>query len=263
MKIWTQLIISALGGGFTVKILDIAYQEIRNKGHKQQTIDKLVDENLDPILKSCDEIVGKIRSLVQADFKPLISMQNDIGSVRFVGTDEGDLLFLFANFWARVEILKRQTIALDLSSHEKGKILFSYFNCLESRKIRLVDRSVQRAIGETLIVDKDMSQTKLFVNFSNQFEIDPLTRRWFSQLHNIFLRIKHTSERQKLLQYAVVLHSMIDELDPHHRVTKDRPSWPNKLTERTRKGLRYRVFGVYLDFVKNPEKYTVPNRKKR
>lgn len=254
---WAQLLISAIGGGITVKLLDIAYQELRHRGNKQQAINKLVEENLDPILKSTDEIVGKIRSLAEADFKPLEKIPRDMEPVKEIRADVTSLLFLFANFWARVELLKRQSIALGISQHKNGNKLLKYFNCLESRRIRLLDRSVQRAIGETLINEKDLSQskTKLFIEFVDQLENDPSSRRWVFSLYDIFFRIRHTSERQKILLYAAVLHSMIDELDPRHRVTKDRPSWPNKLSNKTRRALHYRVFGVYLTFVKNPEKY--------
>ena len=65
----------------------------------------------------------------------------------------------------------------------------------------------------------------------------------------------HTTGRQQLLQYGVVVHAMIDTLDSNHSVTRDRPAIPNKLSKQTWRDLRYRVFGIYLTFVAGPEKY--------
>ena len=76
----------------------------------------------------------------------------------------------------------------------------------------------------------------------------------------VFCRTHHTSDRQQLLQYGIVVHALIDTLDPTHVVTNKRPSYPNKLTKKTRNGLRYRVFRVYLQFVTDSRKFTGATR---
>jgi hypothetical protein len=75
-------------------------------------------------------------------------------------------------------------------------------------------------------------------------------------------RTEHTTERQRLLQYGIVVHAMIDLLDPTHSITRARPSMPNKLTTKSWRALNYRVFGVYLTFVKDRQKYIGPPRRR-
>jgi len=65
----------------------------------------------------------------------------------------------------------------------------------------------------------------------------------------------------KHLPKPFVIHALIDSLDPHHSVTRERPSWPDKLSVRSWRDLDYRVFGVYLKFVSNRRKYLGPPKK--
>jgi hypothetical protein len=94
-----------------------------------------------------------------------------------------------------------------------------------------------------------------YVEFVRSLETKEDMRRWIEPLANLFRRMHHTRDRQQLLQYGVVVHALIDVLDPRHVVTSNRPSYPNKLSEKTRRNLAFRVFGVYLKFVSNKEKY--------
>ncbi len=73
--------------------------------------------------------------------------------------------------------------------------------------------------------------------------------------------MEHTSDRQRLLRYGIVIHAMIDTLDPQHQVSRDRPSYPYKLSRKSWRDLRYRVFGVYLKFVQGSQKYLGPPKK--
>jgi hypothetical protein len=75
---WFKLITAALGGGLTVKLFDIVYQEIRRHFDQSQSAKRFVDEHLDPLLKAADELVGKLRSLADDDFKELY----DVGGGR-------------------------------------------------------------------------------------------------------------------------------------------------------------------------------------
>ena len=61
-----------------------------------------------------------------------------------------------------------------------------------------------------------------------------------------------------LLAYAVVVHAMLDSLDPRHAITRDRPAFPGKLSARTWKSLHYKVFGTYLSEVSDGTKYIGP-----
>ena len=149
---WFELLAAALGGGITVKALDIAYQELRHRSERSRSAVRFVDEHLDPLLKAADELVGKLRSLAESDFRRL----HDIpGDVDFLGSpDFSSLLYLFGRFWARIEILRQQGLSVAMSRDERGKRLQSFLDCLESRRVRIVDRISQRAVGEIWSRDK-------------------------------------------------------------------------------------------------------------
>ena len=257
---WSQVGVAALGGGLTVKILDIAYQEVRAQFTRKQSARKLVDDHLDPILKAADELVGKLRSLAEEDFASLC--HRSVQPRPAIGSDNKVLVFLylFASFWARIELLKRDAIAVNMQEHPKGKLLKQFLDCIESRRVRLLDRGTQRAIGEVLIDrDKAPSSTMYFIEFAERME-DPKIWRWYTPLYAIATRLNHTYERQRVLQYGAVLHALVDTLDRRHHVTGKRPGWPNKLTKRTARDLQFRVFGRYLGFVREQRKYAITRK---
>jgi hypothetical protein len=256
---WLQIIGAALGGGFvggiTLKILDIGYQEFQRRRTERVTAGKFVDEHLDPLLKSADELNGKLRSLAESDFLEL----HDVDYTKLSESHQfASLLFLFGSFWAQIEIIHQQGMTVAMGRDIRGARLQQFFDCLESRRVRIVDRILQRAVGEVFIKDgKSIS----FVDFVSAFDADGDTRKWLSALAIFLSRMRHTTERQKLLQYGAVVHALIDTLDPAHFVTRERPSWPNKLTRRSWQDLNYRVFGRYLNFVENKRKYLGPPKR--
>ena len=129
--------------------------------------------------------------------------------------------------------------------------------------VRLVDRMSQRAIAESILIRRDGDmEVMAFIDFVRKFEDGDDVRRWLDPVVRILTRTKHTSVRQMLLQYGAVLHAMIDTLDPNHRVTRDRPAYTEKLSKRTWRNLKYRVFGVYLTSVTGPEKYLGPPKRR-
>lgn len=253
---WLQLFGAALGGGVTVKAIEIVYQEIRRRQDKTQTAGKFVDEHLDPLLKAADELVGKLHSLATSDFKALC--RRDLTLNPLTNNDFGSLLYLFGRFWARIEIIRQEGLSVAISKDTRGDKLQSFFACLESRKIRIVDRISQRAIAELLVKPApDYLRHIGYIEFVKALETEENARRWLAPLAAALGQTVVSNQRQQLLQYGVVIHAMIDTLDPTHTVTSRRPSYPIKLSQRTRNGLKYRVFGVYLRFVTDSKKYLV------
>ena len=256
---WLKLLTAALGGGLTVKFVEILYQEVRRRSEHSRSAKQFVDQHLDPLLKAADELVGKLRSLADEDFKSLRGV--DPNTVRYVNHDFTGLLFLLAKLWANIEIIRHESVSVRISTDKRGKGLQSFIDCMESRRIRLVDRISQRAIGESILDDrKGALKTISFVDFVQQIESDPDTRRWVAPATRILSRTQHTSVRQMLLQYGAVVHAMIDTLDPQHHVTRNRPSYPHKLSKKSWRALKYRVFGQYLEFIPEPSKYLGPPR---
>ena len=243
-----------------MKLLDILYQEVLRRSDRSSSAKRFVDENLAPLLKAADELVGKLRSLANEDFKSLYHVNPN--TERFENHDFSSLLFLLAKFWANIEIIRHEGLSVSLVEDERGQRLQNFLNCMESQKVRIIDRISQRAVGELMLMrDDEGLETIFFIEFIQLIESNPESRRWVVPVTNILSRTRHTSVRQRLLQYGVLVHALIDTLDPTHQVTRDRPSYPNKLSKRTWRDLKYRVFGQYLKFIPEPNKYLGPPKK--
>jgi hypothetical protein len=247
---WARLLVAAIGGGFVVKLLDIGYLEFRRRDEGRQSATKFVDQHLDPLLKAADELVGKLLSLGKEDFRALADVPTEDP---FANTDFGSTAYLIARLWAQIEVLREHALYVSISEDQRGRWLQQFLDCLESRGVRLIDRISQRAVGETLIAASGAATVR-YIDFIKSVEgSDAL--RWLTPLVALLRKATHTTERQQLLQYTVVVHSMIDALDPEHRVTSERPGIPGKLTKQTWRQLKYRTFGRYLTFVRDVEKY--------
>lgn len=149
-----------------------------------------------------------------------------------------------------------------LAESPSGKKLTKFLDCLESRQVRIVVRARQRAIGEMLIVvDREKLRPMGFSEFMTTVAGPTDLSQWLEPLMELVVTAKHGSrtERpvttQRLLQYALVLHSLIDDLDPEHTTTSTRPPLTSKVLPKTAKALRYRVFPVYLPFVEDDARY--------
>lgn len=263
---WPTLLTAALGGTIGAllgKLLDIVYQEVRRRSDSVRTARRFLDEHLDPLLKAADELVGKLRALALEDFRSLDGVPD--AAIERDNRDHVSIVFVLARFWARVEQMRSDGLSISLTEDPRGRLLQEFIECLESRHVRLVDRITQRAIAETMLVREDGGRTREagLLPFIAQLEGDADIRRWYAPLLQILARSANTGERQSLIQYGIVVHAMIDVLDPKHHVTKDRPGFANKLTKRTWRDLRYRVFQQYLRSVKRVDKYIGPPRTRR
>lgn len=252
---WLALLAAALGGGATVKFIEIVYDQFRRWTDRREGDAKVVDRNLEPLLRAADELVGKLRSLGEQDFVPLRNLQHDGLE------DEGfaSVVYLFVQFWSEVEIVRSRGLSVDVARSKRGRQTQSFFRCLESRKLRLIDRISQRAIGESALI---AARTMNFVEYVQHFDSDPYARRWAKPLINVLSQTWDTESRQLILQYLVVLHVMIDTLDPKHLVTRDRPGIPNKLSSKSWKDLNYRVFKIYLPELSDRSKYIGPPKRR-
>ena len=135
--------------------------------------------------------------------------------------------FLFAQFWGRIEILCHESIHVELTRNRQGKILLDFLRCLESKRVRLVDRAWQRAIGEVVVLRSSSRSTIIqFKRFVEQYEKLPRIREWVSPLESLLGDTRFRRARLRVLQYGVVVHAMIDTLDPKHHTTRDRPGYP-------------------------------------
>jgi hypothetical protein len=60
------------------------------------------------------------------------------------------------------------------------------------------------------------------------------------------------------MAYGIVVHALVDTLDPKHALSRERPSYPRKLSRKTWRDLRYRIFARYLTVVDDSSKYIGP-----
>lgn len=252
---WWALFAAALGGGGTVKLADIAYQEFREWKAHRSTSTKNIDEVLEPLLKAADELVGKLRSLAEQDFTPL----RRPNATTLEDPGFASLVYLFVQFWSQVEAIRLRGMSVSVARSKRGKWTQSFLTCLESRRVRLIDRISQRALGEAVLAS---GRTMNFVEFIKCYDTDPYIKRWLGPLLAVLTNLNRSAERQKVLQYAVVMHAFIDTLDNRHLVTHDRPAAPNKLNRQSWKDLNYRVFAVYLPFVAHRSKYIGPPKRR-
>ncbi len=253
---WLDLLGAGLSGGIVVKSLDYIYQEYLRRSKAKKSAKDLVDRHIDPILKSSDELVGKIRSLSQSDFTDLNKAQRPSDFSFEAWAPYLDIIYLFAQFWSWIQILRIEGLFVNIGADERGKKLLIFFRALESTKTRLVARSWQRAVGETLLKsNQNALGTLTYPEFVDSFLSKEEFRRWYKPLISVLENLNHTRERQRLMTYGVIIHTLIDTLDKEHLITRDRPGWANKLTKKSKRSLRYRIFRIYLPFVRNYKRY--------
>jgi hypothetical protein len=118
---WLDLLGAGLSGGLAVKIIDYLYQEYIRKSQEKKSAKQLIEKNLDPILKASDELVGKLRSLAQSDFQDLITAPTPQESEFKKWFPYLDLIYLFAQFWSRIQILRLEGLFANLGADKNGK----------------------------------------------------------------------------------------------------------------------------------------------
>ena len=239
------------------------FSEVRGRWQSVVAARRVIDTQLDPLLKAADELQGKLRSLAEEDFREFRVLPHPVAQRKDL-VNLCSTLYLFAQFWGRLEILRRESFHADLSRNKKGETLLRFLRSLEARRVRLVDRAWQRAIGECVITEtRSRADVIQFKSFVEQFDSDTRLRDWLQPLEQILRDCRLPRARQRVLQYGVVVHALIDTLDPKHLTTRERPAYPNKLSDQAKRDLVGRVFGVYLPDVRNTTKYLGRKRARR
>ncbi len=207
------------------KILPAVASEAWRFIQAKTAANRVVAMQLDPLLKAADELQGKLLSLAKEDFKEF--HRNPVGPLPPSDTvDLCSTLYLFAQFWARCEIVRRASFHAELARNKRGASMLNFLGSLESKHVRLVETAWQRAIAESLIEGNQSSvEMRSFRDFVEEYESSAKLRRWFQPLSEILDGTREKKQRQRVLRYGVVVHSMIDTLDPKHHTTKPRPGY--------------------------------------
>lgn len=235
---WWSLIAAALSGGLAVKLLEHPISWLKYRFKEKKDAKSLVDKHLDPLLKTADAICGKTISLAQRDFTALSgSIEKELVA----------LTYLFAAFWSRLVILDRESLGISLNKDERGNKLVQFRSCLESQRIRLVDKTHQIAIGEIAIeMGATPLRTRTIVDFTQKTEEEPHLSAWLAPLRAELKNTHIKKTRQRILVYGIVLHAMIDTLDEKHVSTHIRSPRPNKLSVASKRTIKHLVFARYL-----------------
>jgi len=245
---WWSLLVAAFSGGLAVKILEYLISWLKHHVKEKKDAKSLVDKHLDPLLKTADAICGKTLSLAQRDFStPKGTIEKEL-----IG-----LTYLYAAFWSRLVILDRESLGVSLSNDKRGKKLVAFRACLESQRIRLVDKTHQIAIGE-IATEMQVTpfRTSTIVDFTRKTEKDDYLAVWLAPLRDELKKIHIKKTRQRLLVYGVILHAMIDTLDNKHSSTHERMPQPNKLSVASKQTIRHLVFARYLRGIGAINRYT-------
>ena len=245
---WWSLVTAAFSGGLVLKILEYSISWVKYHFKERKDAKTLVDKHLDPLLKTADAICGKTISLAQRDFSAPGGTIDD----ELIG-----LTYLYAAFWSRLVILDRESLGVSLNEDKRGKKLVAFRSCLESQRIRLVDKTHQIAIGE---IATEMGaaplRTHTIVDFTRKVEEDPHLSTWLAPLKAELNNIHVKKTRQRILIYGAVLHAMIDTLDDKHVSTHVRRPHPNKLSLASKRTIKHLVFARYLKGIGAVNRYT-------
>ncbi|QNH18558.1 hypothetical protein HEP74_03730 [Xanthomonas sp. SS] len=253
---WTSLFTAAISGGAVAKIADHLVSWIGRLRKERKSAKSVVDAHLDPLLKAADAISGKTISLAERDFIPLSG--RDDAATHSLDPDLIGLTYLYANFWSRIEILERESLGISLSVDKRGRKLSKFIACLGSKQIRLVNRTHQKAIGEiaSQVLSTGGLRTIGVVEFGEIITSNESAKKWCAPLTQLLSDTTTKATRQKLLVYGVVLHALVDTLDPTHLSTHERPSYPNKLSNESKRRVKHLIFGEYLKGIDAHNNYT-------
>lgn len=193
---WGQLFAAALGGGFTVKVLDIAYQEFRrqNRGPsapKNSSINSSgrCSRRLTKLSESYDpsRMLTSSRSIALNPTTSVLPTTSSraccISSDAFGPAWSSSGTKVCRSVWARTSAVPNCSI----------------FSIVWSRagSTGFVDRILQRAVGEVIV----MTTLSLLWSSFGSLETDATSRKWITPLAKFLSRTEHTTERQRLLQY--------------------------------------------------------------
>jgi len=251
MSQWLQGILSVIGIGTAWELFKFIYPDLKKLLGARIEAKNILYKSINPILKSSDELLGKIHSLAKNDFKSLReTSQREEHDIIYI-------MYLFSNFWGNLMILKLQGDFTQLSAIEKGRELLKFITTYEARRNRIIDRSLQRIMGESLIInDGNSYRLKTLYEFTKDYSSsDNHINKVFQPLRELLENMGPVENRQRVLQFGVIIHALIDHFDHKHIVVRERKSYVNKLTNKTKKGLQQRVFKEYIPFVLYHNKY--------
>lgn len=248
-------IIALVTGGAIWEVIKFIYPEIKRYFDGRKFALDSFYKNLDPILKSASELYGKLESLAKEDFSTFINPSSSISID--VEHNKKYIYYLFAQFWGHLENLRLESQYTSLSKISKGKHLLRFIETFESRKFRILDRSMQRIIGECLINQKDqkfrvLTLNEFMVQYGNK---DSNLHKQVINLQDFFNSVNNKKIRQRVLVYGVIIASLIDYFDPKYKIVRRRNIYSNKLSLKSKRIIEFHLVRHYIGVLKNKKQY--------
>lgn len=248
-------IITFTSGGAIWEGFKFFYPDPKRPIEARLAAKKTFYKNLDPILKSSSELYGKLLSLANEDFSSFINPCNS--NATDPEHNQKYVYYLFAQFWAHLEYLRLESQYIDLAKIKKGKNLLRFIKTFEARKYRILDRSVQRIIGECLITNENQKfrilTLKEFLDELNNPESG--VSRWTSKLETKLLSVSDKNVRQQILRFGIIIAVMIDYFDPKHETVRREKLYLIKLTKKSLNIIRNPLLNRYLPFTNDKSRY--------
>lgn len=251
------LVIGGVSLPFIWEGIKFFWPDLKNYLEKRIEAKKIVYSNFDPIIKSADELYGKLLSLANEDFATFKSPEKAKNSLSSDPEhNKKYVLYLFAQFWATLENIRLQNNYSSISRIKKGRQLLKFIDTIESRNFRILDRSKQRIIGEGMIINSSNKfQVIPLYEFLEKINTDPVFASWINELERYISSLKSNKARQRILVFGIIVAALIDHFDPNHRIARQRQIYVQRIRPKTANNLKHILFKRYLEFVKSKERY--------
>lgn len=242
-------ILSLITGGALWELLKSVVPEFKDRFDRYLQARKELYSHIDPILKASDELYGKILSLSKEDFNTFINPENS--NSENVAQNKLYIYYLFAQFWAQLERFRIKNQYYSISRFKKGRQLLLFLETFESRSFRLLDRPVQRIIGELLIEHSTTNFNVMSLSqFSNYLESSESNiKLWISQLENKMMATSEKAERQRVLLYGTIMALLINHFDSKSKMIRKRKIYWNKLSINSKELMKNVLLKKYIHFI--------------
>lgn len=238
------------GSAGIVLIVKYLFPDVKAYYVGRREAKKLFYTNIDLLTKSIDELYGKLHSLAKEDFGTFV---NSVGSNSLdISNNKIYVYYLFSQFWGHIELLRINKSYASLSRINKGRELIKFISTYESRKYRILDRSLQRSIGESVIEE---SENGYRIMTFNSFKKDLISRhsQLASTIYPLEMALHEVSmknKKQRILIYGATLYSFLHHFDNKYRIARERKLYDNKLNKNSIKTIKHSLYKRYLPFFK-------------
>lgn len=248
-------IIAFISGGALWEGFKLFYPDLKRPVETRVAAKKTLYKNLDPLLKASSELYGKLLSLAKEDFSSFINPENSNSTDP--EHNQKYVYYLFSQFWAHLEYLRLESQYTDLSKIYKGRHLLRFIETFESRKFRILDRSLQRIIGECLITNENQKFRILTLKeFLEELDKeDSSISHWTKKLQTKLSSVNEKKNRQQILTFGIIVATMIDHFDPKHKTIRRRELYLIKMTDKSTSLIRNQLLNHYLPFIEDKAKY--------